>query len=132
MKGLIILIGAITVLYATKVHSSERHEGRFLPQTGPQGPKGEPGKDAESIVNNYSITNNYSTKGVTAAMALSGASYDWSSEALQWSVSGSYYNNEEGFAAGLAQRFGSVLVNVNIARGESGSTAYVIGGSGRF
>jgi len=121
------ILTILFMLVSISAYSTERHH-----EQGPKGDTGAPGRDAQDTVNNYSVTNNYSTKGIAASMALSGASYDWSSEALQWSVSGSHFNNEEGFAAGLAQRFGSVLVNVNIARGESGSTAYVIGGSGRF
>ena len=88
-------------------------------------------KKKESIINNYSVVNQYS-KGVSSAMALSGQSYDWAVDTAQWSISGSSFSGKEGFAGGVGKRFGSVLININIATEESGSPAYVFGASGRF
>jgi len=142
------LLTILFMMVSISVFANDRHDDHSTPvagpkgdtgaqgpigNTGPQGPRGFAGKDAESIVNNYSVTNNYRDKGLATSMALSGQQYDWSSEAMQWSVSGSSFDSREGAAIGLAQRFGAVLVNVNIAQEENSNTpAYVVGVSGRF
>ena len=126
-----LLITTLLIL-AFPVMASERHDHRG--EKGDTGAQGIPGKDGKdgAIINNYSVVNRYS-KGVSSAMALSAQQYDWGVEAWQWSVSGSSFNNTNGFGVGLGKRFGKVLINANIATEEhSNKPAFNIGASGHF
>lgn len=117
MKGIILLICAISFLYAAEVNASGKHH--------PQ----------EQSVNDYSVTNQYNSQAAIAS-ALAGVEFGVSINALQVGCAYSDDDFNQATACGAAKRlcFGTScgLINFKAGRSTNGGESYVFGGTWVF